>query len=187
MTGPMYLDQWANAVLVEENIPGAKACAAALPGGGKTWAGAFSLGIAKTTEHPEEAWQFLKWITGPEAQRKFAEGGGSTTRMSILTDQEFIENNWAKVGHFPVLVDVLNHAAECWYTNFIHVPQAAKIYEEAPLWLSSAASGELPPEEAMAEFAAKIEEFCNGACEIFNEGFSKPAEGCDAPYYEFNQ
>ena len=35
MTGPMYLDQWANAVKVEQNIPGSEAQCAGLPGGGK--------------------------------------------------------------------------------------------------------------------------------------------------------
>lgn len=182
MTGPMYLDQWPNAVKVEQNVPGSEACMAALPGGGKTWAGAFTLGIAKTTRHPEEAWQFLKWITGPEAQRRFAEGGGSTTRMSILGDKDFYETRREQAGHFPVLVPILDHAAKCWYTNYIHVPQAAKIYEEAPAWLSAAASGEMTPEAAMAEFAKKIDEFCNGSCQIINEGFPKPAEGCDLPY-----
>lgn len=182
LTGPMYLDQWPNAVLVEQNIPGAEACMAALPGGGKTWAGAFSLGIARTTNHPEESWQFLKWITGPEAQRRFAEGGGSTTRMSILNDSSFYEVRREQAGHFPILVPILDHAAECWYTNYIHVPQAAKIYEEAPAWLSAAASGEMSPEAAMAEFANKIDEFCGGPCEIFNEGFQKPADHCSQQY-----
>ena len=182
MTGPVYLDQWPNAVKTETNVPGAEACIAGLPGGGKTWAGAFTLGIAKSTKHPEEAWQFLKWITGPEGQRLFAEGGGSTARMSILTDNEFVQANREAVGHFPILVDVLENSAKCWYTNYIHVPQAAKIYEEAPAWLSAAASGEMSVEDAMASFAQRIEEFCEGPCEIYNEGFPKPADGCDAPF-----
>ena len=182
MTGPMYLDQWPNAVKVEQNVPGSEACAAALPGGGKTWAGAFTLGIAKTTTHPEEAWQFLKWITGKEAQLRFAEGGGSTTRMSILDDPEFSSSRREAAGHFPVLVDILENSADCWYTNYIYVPQAAKIYEEAPSWLSAAASGEMTPEDAMAGFAKSIETFCGGNCQIMNEGVEKPAASCQDPY-----
>jgi multiple sugar transport system substrate-binding protein len=182
MTGPMYLDQWPNAVKVEENVPGSEACMAALPGGGKTWAGAFTLGIAKTTAHPEESWQFLKWITGPEAQRRFAEGGGSTTRLSILNDRAFYEPRREQAGHFPVLVPVLEHAAKCWYTNYIHVPQAAKIYEEAPAWLSAAATGEMTPQAAMDAFASRITEFCGGNCTVMNEGFPKPAPGCEKPF-----
>lgn len=174
MTGPMYLDQWANAVKAETNIEGAEVCAAPLPGNGKTWAGAFTLGIAKTTKHPEEAWQFLKWITGPEAQKRFAEGGGSTTRLSILKDRSFAEEHRATAGHFPVLAYVLDNASKCWYTNYIYVPQAAKIYEEAPAWLSAAATGEKTPEDAMKGFAAKISEFCGGACKVMNEGVTIP-------------
>ena len=186
MTGPMYLDQWPNAVQVEKNIPGSEACAAALPGGGKTWAGAFTLGIAKTTKNPEEAWQFLKWITGPEAQLRFAEGGGSTTRMSILNDPDFYGTRREQAGHFPVLETILENSAECWYTNFIHVTQAAKIYEEAPAWLSAAASGEMTPEDAMAGFATAIEGFCDGNCEIKDQGERPTSAACDAPY-EFDK
>lgn len=174
MTGPMYLDQWANAVKTETAIEGAKVCAAPLPGNGKTWAGAFTLGIAKTTKNPEAAWQFLKWITGTEAQTAFAEGGGSTTRLSILEDTEFATANRATAGHFPVLASILDNASKCWYTNYIYVTQAAKIYEEAPAWLSAAASGEMSVEDAMSGFAAKITEFCDGACTIMNEGVTIP-------------
>jgi multiple sugar transport system substrate-binding protein len=182
MTGPMYLDQWPNAVKVEKNVPGSEAGMAALPGGGRTWAGAFSLGIAKTTKHPEEAWQFLKWITGPSSQRTFAEGGGTTTRLSILNDKALYTTHREQAGQFPIVAAILDHAAKCWYTNFIHVPQAAKIYEEAPAWLSAAASRALTPEAAMEQFAKRIKDFCGGACPIFNQGFSKPAPGCDQPY-----
>jgi multiple sugar transport system substrate-binding protein len=174
MTGPMYLDQWANAVKTETTIPGSEVCAAPLPGNGKTWAGAFTLGIAKTTKNPEAAWQFLKWITGTEAQTRFAEGGGSTTRLSILEDKEFATANRETAGHFPVLASILDNASQCWYTNYIYVTQAAKIYEEAPAWLSAAASGEMSVEEAMEGFAAKITEFCDGACTIMNEGVTIP-------------
>jgi multiple sugar transport system substrate-binding protein len=182
MTGPMYLDQWPNAVLVEKNIPGAEACIAGLPGGGKTWAGAFTLGIAKSTKHAEESWQFLKWITGQDAQRKFAEGGGSTTRLSILKDKSFYTGRRAQAGHFPILASILDDAAKNWYTNYIYVTQAAKIYEEAPAWLSAAASGEMTPEAAMAGFAKRITELCgNAPAQIFNEGVIKPV-ATNAPY-----
>lgn len=176
MTGPMYLDQWPNAVKTEQDVPGAEVCAAPSPGVGKTWAGAFTLGITKATKHPNEAWQFLKWLTGPEAQRKFAEGGGSTTRLSILGDKNFYGSRREQAGHFPVLLQVLNNAAKCWYTNWIYVPQVGKIYEESPAWLSAAASKEKTPEDAMKGFAGKITELCGGkACQVLNSGVTKPS------------
>ena len=175
MTGPMYLDQWANAVKAEDNIPGAEVCAAPLPGIGKTWAGAFTLGIAKSSKNVDASWQFLKWITGKKAQLAFAQGGGTTTRKSILSDINFAKEHRKTAGHFPVVSYILDNASQCWYTNYNYVVEAAKIYEEAPAWLSAAASGEMTPEEAMNGFAAKINEFCNGKCQILNEGVTKPA------------
>jgi multiple sugar transport system substrate-binding protein len=185
MTGPMYLDQWPNAVKVETNVPGSEACMAPLPGGGKTWAGAFSLGITNSSKNPEDAWEFLKYITGPEAQRKFAEGGGSTTRMSILNDKAFYTANRDTAGHFPVLVQILNHASACWRTNFIYTTAAANIYEESPIWLSAAASQEKTPEEAMNSFAEKITEFCGGGpCQLFLDGVQAPAADCSTPLFD---
>jgi ABC-type glycerol-3-phosphate transport system substrate-binding protein len=185
MTGPMYLDQWPNAVKVETNIPGSEACMAPLPGGGKTWAGAFSLGITKSSKNPDDAWNFLSYITGPEAQRKFAEGGGSTTRMSILGDKEFYSTRRETAGHFPVLVQILDHASSCWQTNFIYSTAAANIYEESPAWLSAAASKEKNVEDAMTGFAEKITEFCGGgACELYLDGVNQPQGECAPPPFD---
>lgn len=181
MTGPMYIDQWPNAVKVEQNVPGSEAAVAGLPGGGKTWAGAFTLGIAKSTKHSEESWQFLKFITGQEAQKKFAEGGGTTTRMSILNDKNFYTSHREQAGHFPVLVNILDDSAKNWYTNYIHIPQAAKIYEESPAWLSAAASGEMTPEAAMKGFADSINKMTGGKATISNQGFPKPDKSAQ-PY-----
>lgn len=174
MTGPMYLDQWANAVLVEKNIPGAEAQCAGLPGGGKTWAGAFTIGIASSTKHPAEAWDFLKYITGKDAQRAFAEGGGSTCRLSILNDTEWVSARREKVGHFPVLANILDDGAKNWYTNYIWITEGAKIYEESPAWLSAAASGEMTVDEALAGFAKAIDDFTAGKATIYNEGVVRP-------------
>lgn len=181
MTGPMYMDQWPNAVKVEQNVPGSEAAVAALPGGGKTWAGAFTLGIAKSTKHSEEAWQFLKYITGQDAQKKFAEGGGTTARMSILNDKAFYTSHREQAGHFPVVASVLEDSAKNWYTNYIMIPQAAKIYDEAPSWLSAAASGQMTPEAAMDGFKKAIDQMTGGKATINNTGFTKPSAS-NAPY-----
>lgn len=175
MTGPMYLDQWANAVLVEKNIPGSECQAAGLPGGGKTWAGAFTIGIAKSTKDAEAAWGFLKYITGKEAQLKFAEGGGSTCRLSILNNKDFYSSRRDMVGHFPVLGNILEDSAKNWYTNYIWITEGAKIYEEAPAWLSGAASGEMSVDDALKGFAEAIDGMTGGKATIYNEGVQKPA------------
>ena len=101
MTGPFFLDQWANAVKTETETPGSEICVAPSPGGGRAWVGAFGLGISNDSKNPDVAWDFLKFMTGPEAQRKFAEGGGTTTRLSILGDTEAAKANRATMGTSP--------------------------------------------------------------------------------------
>ncbi|MDH4135949.1 MAG: extracellular solute-binding protein, partial [Anaerolineae bacterium] len=112
-TAAFYLDQWPNMVKTED-------CAATSPGA-HTWVGALTLAMTADGKHPDQTWEFLKWITGPEAQRKFAEGGGSTCRVSILTDEEFLEGRRLAAGHFPPLMEVLDHEAECnFYPNYYY-------------------------------------------------------------------
>ncbi|MEJ2305251.1 MAG: sugar ABC transporter substrate-binding protein, partial [Anaerolineales bacterium] len=182
MTAAFYLDQWPNMVKTETEVPGAQICAAASPGA-HTWVGAFGLGLSVDSKHPDQAWEFLKFITGPEAQRKFAEGGGSTCRLSILNDQAFVESNRDAVGHFPILADVLEHAFSCeFYPNYYYVPQGGKIYDEETTWFSSAASGEYPVDQAMANLAEAIERICEGPCEVLNDHLGADYSPVPCPY-----
>lgn len=178
MTGPFFMDQWANAVKTETEVPGSEICVAPSPGGGRTWVGAFGVGISNDSKNPDVAWSFLKYLTGPEAQRKFAEGGGTTSRLSILSDNALVQSNRATMGHFPTLVQVLNHAEKCFYSNYFYVPQAGKIYEEQAVWNSKAASGEMPVDEAMEGMATGIENICGGKCEILKGDLVKPPFDC---------
>ncbi len=115
MTGPFYLDQWANAVKTEKQIPGAEICAAPNPSGGRVWAGAFNIGISKFSKNPDMAWEFLKFITSKEAQLSFAKGGGSAIRDSIMTDKAFYTANRETAGHFPVVKQINDWADKCWH------------------------------------------------------------------------
>lgn len=177
-TGPFFLDQWPNAAKTEDEVPGAEVCAAPSPGGGRTWIGAFGLGITRDSKHPDEAWDFLKFITGPEAQRKFAIGGGTTTRLSILNDTELVKANRKTMGHFPILVQVLNHAEQCFYSNYYYIPQGGKVYEEEAIWNSAAASGQMSVEDAMKEMADAITEICGGNCQVLKGNIEKPPLEC---------
>ena len=179
ITGPFYLDQWPNAVKMEVEVPGSELCIGGLPAGGETWAGPFTLGINSASKHPDAAWQFLKWITGPEAQRKFALGGGSTVRLSILNDPEVYARDRNLTGHFPALADVLEHAGRCWYTNFLWTSFDAKIYEESAQWHSAANSGQMSVEEAMQGYADRITEICEGNCPLVLEGVPQPEANCE--------
>lgn len=183
----LYLDQWANCIRTEDEIEGAEIQAAALPGGGICNAGAFSIGVAKTSKHIDESWEFVKYITGYEAQYEFAKSGGSTCRMSILNDLDLVKQNRRTMGHYPVLAEITRDAGEHWYTNFIWTTQAAKIFEDAPAWLSAAASGEMTIDAALKGFASSIDGFTGGKAVIYNEGVHKPEPGYDPYSYKFDK
>ena len=185
-TGPFYLDQWPNAVKTEAEVPGAEVCTAASPGA-HTWVGAFGLGVSVDSKNPDAAFEFLKFMTGPEAQRQFAEGGGSVTRSDILADVEFAETHREVAGHFPTLADTLKHTASCpYYANYFYVPQGGKIYDEETTWFSSAAAGQTTPAEAMQNLAEAIERICGGPCEILNDHLGEGYSPQPCPY-EFDQ
>ena len=183
-TGPFYLDQWANMVKVETQVPGAEACVAPHPGTGQTWSGTFSMGVEASSKHVAEAEDFLGYLTSPDAQMKFALAGGSTPRTSILTNRTLVNQHRDTMGAFPTLAFILNDAQNRWYTNFIWVPQAAKIYNDAPQYFSAAASGQESISDAMAAFAKDIVSYCGGKCTIDNQGITKPDPNAKEPTFD---
>ena len=55
-----------------------------------SWGLGWGLVVSAQSEHPEEAWKWLQFITSDEAQRKFFEAGGEiATRWSVLQDPEY--------------------------------------------------------------------------------------------------
>jgi multiple sugar transport system substrate-binding protein len=168
-TAAFYLDQWPNMVLTEAEVPGAEIGAAASPGA-HTWVGALTMAITKDSSHPDETWEFLKWMAGPEAQRKFALGGGSTCRMSILKDESIYKGRRNQAAHFVPLMKVLDHASKCkFYPNYYYVPQGGKIYDEETTWFSAATSRQKSVKEAMTSLAEAIRRHCGGDCKVVND------------------
>ncbi|MEA3510437.1 MAG: extracellular solute-binding protein, partial [Actinomycetota bacterium] len=169
MTAGFYLDQYPNMIMTEQEVPGAKICTAPAPGA-YAWVGAFGLGISSDSENPDVAYDFLRYMFEEENQRKFAEGGGSTTRVSILSDEQFITDNVSKIGHYPTLLTVLDFTWDTQYfENYFYVPQGGKIYDEMTVWYSSAAAGEETPLAAMEKMAESIERHCDGPCDVAND------------------
>jgi multiple sugar transport system substrate-binding protein len=181
-TAAFYLDQYPNMVQTENEVEGARICTAPAPGV-HTWVGAFGLGVSSDSNHKQEAFDFLAWLAGPEAQRAFAAGGGSTARVSILTDAEFIAEHPLTAGHFPTLEAVLEHtAAANYYPNYLFVPQGGKIYDEMTAWYSAASSGDDSPEGAMRNMAEAIERQCRGDCEIANDALGEDYSPVPMPF-----
>lgn len=182
MTGPLYLDQFPNVIKTEQEVEGAKICTAPTPGA-HTWVGAFGIGVSADSENPEVAYDFLTFLFSKDAQRRFAEGGGSTTRISILGDEEFVAANPLTTGHYPTLLQVLDHTEESnFYPNYLFVPQGGKIYDEMTTWYSSAASGDLSVDDAMNNMAEAIRRQCGGPCEVANEALGEDYTPVPAPF-----
>ena len=157
MTGPMYLDQWANAVMTEEEVPGADVEAKQVPlmhG----YTGGFTFGISAGSKNKEAAWEFLKWEASKEAQIKFAKGGGTTTRMDIMQDPEVVNEELVnKTGHYPVLYESLRlHEDFIEQYGLFQTMTAGKIYQELMIACSKAASGEQSPEKALDSLQTTI-------------------------------
>jgi multiple sugar transport system substrate-binding protein len=181
-TDAYFLDQFANMKKTEDDIPGARICTAPAPGV-HTWVGAFGVGVSADSPHPQEAFNFLAWMAGPEAQRNFAIGGGSTTRVSILTDAQLISEHPKTMGHFPTLMTVLKFTADSnFYPNYLFVPQGGKIYEEMTTWYSTAASGTSSIEESMQKMADAITSICGGKCEVANQALGAGYHATPKPF-----
>jgi len=179
-TGPMYLDQWPNAVKTEKEVPGSEIGACTLPYSA-TLVGAFNIGVAKDSRYPKEAGQWVMYVASAAAQRQFALGGGSTAVVSILKDTAFQKGHRDTMGHFPVLLQALQHTEKArFYPNIYYVAQSGKINEELISALSAAVSKQMTPEEAMKDLAQKITQHCGGVCKVQNahlgQGFSPKAQ-----------
>lgn len=71
---------------VFNQIPGLDWDIQVLPSGPANRMGEVALsayGIAKTTRHPEESWQFLRFLTGPEGAERALSAGGLPVRDSV--------------------------------------------------------------------------------------------------------
>jgi multiple sugar transport system substrate-binding protein len=119
-----------------------------IPGGngvrtaGYMYAG--GLGLLKSSEHKEEAKQYIAYLTGPEAQKHRAiEGANFPTRVALFADEEIAE---AWIG-YEVLAEQLQHGKfPPQYTWWEQLRQSAatavqdvmadrKSPEEAVAWL----------------------------------------------------
>jgi multiple sugar transport system substrate-binding protein len=164
-TAGFFLDQWPNAVNTEKTVPGAKMGNAEAPEK-KAYIGGFLLAVSSSSKHPNEAMDFVAYIGGVDAQRKFALAGGTTTRMSILTDPQIVSSeNRTRTGAYPTLVKVFDSMKDT-RSNLFYTPFGAKIYNTLGPMLQAAAAGEKTPEQAVIDLAAEIEKICGGPCPI---------------------
>jgi len=161
MTGPFYLDQWPNHVKTEKLIPGAK-IECATPVAGRGYIGCFALSIDAASKRKDAAWEFLKWLAGPEGQYSFAKGGGTTCRKSVLLNPEFDpDKNPATrpyTGHYKTLVataELLLKTAPKWQQPYrvFKLPKAGTMYMESKISIGDIAAGHMTPKGGMDHLA----------------------------------
>ena len=161
MTANFFLDQWPNAAKTDKKCPGAKM------GIGEgiektTYIGAFLMGVSSSSKHPKEAMDFVAYMAGKEAQTKFASMGGSTTRVSVLTDPQFnTAASWPTTGHFAYLLKVFENMKNT-KSNLFYSPYGAKLYNSEGLIEHKAAVKEVTPEQSLKELYDTWVSICGG-------------------------
>ncbi len=103
--------------------------------------GGWALGISKSSKHPQEAWEAIKYFTSEEAQRNFIlEAGFVPSRRSLFTDPAIVK----KYPHYPKLLKVVEQAV--LRPPIAQYAQASDILQR---YLSAALTNRMTPEAAM--------------------------------------
>ena len=103
--------------------------------------GGWGLGMVKTTQHPDEAWRVIEFITSEAAQRRFVlETGYVPSRRSLFNDAKIV----TEYGHYPQLLQVQESAV--LRPPIAQYAQASDILQR---YLSAALTERMSPQEAM--------------------------------------
>jgi multiple sugar transport system substrate-binding protein len=109
--------------------------------------GGWGLGIAKSSQHPAEAWKAIQFFTSKEAQKQFIfQAGYVPSRRELFTDPDVV----AKYTHYPQLLEVGDSAV-------LRPPlaQYAQVSDILQRYLSAALTNQMTPEKAMKAAAAE--------------------------------
>ncbi|WP_449271857.1 ABC transporter substrate-binding protein [Halomicronema hongdechloris] len=109
--------------------------------------GGWGFGIAKSTPHPEEAWEVVQFFTSRRGQKQFAlEHAYVPSRRDLFTDPDIL----AKFPHYEQLLEVA--AATVPRPP---VGQYAQLSDILQRYLSSALTDQMTPEAAMQRAAGE--------------------------------
>lgn len=108
--------------------------------------------INRYTEHPEEAWEFLKFMSGPEGQKITAIDGGSAPTLKALYEDEEVKNARPLFAN-PEFVETLDNAVPRPVTPIYPV-----VSDIMQIELSKVLTGDQTAEETVQNMQAKIEE-----------------------------
>ncbi|MFC4737436.1 ABC transporter substrate-binding protein [Bacillus daqingensis] len=107
--------------------------------------------INRNSEHPEEAWEFVKFMTGPEGQKITAIEGGSAPTLRDLYEDEEVQDA-APLFADEEFVATLENAVPRPVTPIY--PQISDIMQ---IELSRALSGDISAEEAIENMEQEIQ------------------------------
>jgi multiple sugar transport system substrate-binding protein len=103
--------------------------------------GGWGLGIAKTSKHPEAAWQAIQFMTSEEVERQFILATSKVpSRKSLFNDPAIA----AQYPYYPQLLKVVENA-----TLRPPIAQYAQASDILQRYLSAALTNKMPPEAAM--------------------------------------
>jgi multiple sugar transport system substrate-binding protein len=115
--------------------------------------GGWGLGIAKSSNHPEAAWEVIKFFSSEEIQRKFVlETGYVPSRKSLFKDTEIVK----QYPHYPQLLEVVESSA--LRPPLAQYAQASDILQR---YLSAAFTNRMSSEKAMNAAAAETRRLLN--------------------------
>ncbi|MCB2155353.1 ABC transporter substrate-binding protein [bacterium] len=130
-----------------------------LPSGGAKHAaalGGWQLAVSKYSKHQDEAIKFVRWMTGPEAQKRRAmEAGMLATRVALYDDPEI----QAEIPYFKDMKSVFQNATP--RPSTVTGPdynEVSTIYFQN---VSRILSGQVTPEEGVQEIQEELEDLLN--------------------------
>ncbi|TGB02804.1 ABC transporter substrate-binding protein [Halobacillus salinus] len=112
--------------------------------------GGWMTAINKYSENKEEAWEFVKFMTGPEGQKISAINGGlAPTLPALFEDEEILEANpfFTQEGFQNALEGAVSRPV---------APNYPEVSEVIQINVSKAIAGELTPEEAVAAMEEEL-------------------------------
>jgi len=145
---------WMNTILAEGMLPGLtwKPFRTPIYDVPTAVVGAEMYGIGKGTKYPEEAWKFVKFITGPEAD-------AILIRMSKGIPGHKVNTTMPEVQADPLIKVFADEAAEAQRVEFFESYKTWAAYNELhPNIYQQILYGQMTVEEAMKELAKQIDE-----------------------------
>lgn len=110
--------------------------------------GGTGFGISAKTKHPEEAWEFLKYMMSDEVMKKWALAASFTpANVNVLKDPEFLANSeQATIAYILENYKIL---------PLSHYPDNANLESKLRTYMQAAYLGEMTPQEALDGAAAE--------------------------------